>query len=224
MFQWLSRILYSILYLELISPRDPRFGRRKILKKDFFRTLHTAFLFLNSIRIKTHFHQPYPWSLFLFKTQRHSKRDLNFDFKDNPVVLTVAIRMNDIGVVGVLQDNGAVRGYGEKALGVQDAKKLRLHPVQFSEVAARIFYAASLLNRVPKYISVSGQDRSLDVISLPLQGLSAKPVFDPWKIEDYTRVLSWSCQLPYDKLYYPGKGVWTFLRDEGGKPKHIAFE
>jgi hypothetical protein len=223
-FQWLSRILYCILYLELITPRAPQFKRRKILKKEFFRMLHTVFLFLNSIRIKTRFHRPYPWSLFIFKTQKHPKKEFNFDFKDNPLLLTIAIRMNDIGIVGVLQDNGAVRSLGEQAIGIRDARKLELHPIQFSEVAAKIFYAASLINRVPKYITMSSVEKEMEVVALPLQGLSSKPIFDPWKNEDYARLLSWSSHLPYEQLYFPGKGVWTFLRDVGGKPKHISFD
>jgi hypothetical protein len=223
-FQWLSRILYCILYLELISPRDPRFKRRKIVKKEFFGMLHTVFLFLNSIRVKTKFHRPYPWSLFVFKTQIHPKKELNFDFKDNPFLLTVAIRMNDVGIVGVLQDNGAVGSLHDKSLGIDDARKLELHPIQFSEVAARIFYAASLINRVPKYMTISSPEKEMEVVALPLQGLSSKPVFNSWKIEDYARLLSWSCHLPAEQLYFPGQGILTFLRDEGGKPKHIKFD
>jgi hypothetical protein len=223
-FQWLSRILYSILYLELIMPRDPRFKRRKILKREFFRELRTAHLFLNSIRIRTHFHRPYPWSLFLFETQKHPNPMVNFDFKDNPLLLTVAIRMNDVGVVAALQDNGAVRNLGEKALGIQKARKLALHPIQFSEVVARVFYQASLLNRVPKYMSVSSPGGTMEVISLPVQGLSSKPVFDRWDIEQYARALGWSCQRPYEQLYFPGKGVMTFLYDERGAPKYIPLD
>lgn len=224
LFQWLSRIFYCVLYLELITPRHPRFRKRKILKKDFFRTLDTAFLFLNSVRINTKFHRPYPWSLFIFETQEHTSPEFNFDFKDNPYLLTIAIRMSNVGVVAALQDNGAVRMVGEKGIGIHYARKLRLHPVQFSEVAAKIFYAASLLNRVPKYITVSDSSENMEVVSLPLQGLSSKPVFERWEIADYARLLSWSCQIPYEDLYYPGKGVMTFLCDERGAPKRIPFD
>ena len=213
LFQWLARILYSILYLELITPRDPRFKRRKILKKEFFRTLETVFIFLNSIRVETSFHQPYPWSLFIFKTQKSADARLNFDFKDNPLLLTIAFRANDIGVVAVLQDNAAVKILGEHELGIHNARKLDLHPVQSTEVAAKIFYAASLLNRVPKYMNAASPDGKMSVVALPLGGLSSKPIFNPWKNEDYARLMSWSCQVPYEQLYYPGQGVWTFLQD-----------
>lgn len=224
LFQWLSRILYSILYLELITPRDPRFKRRKILKREFFKTLQTVHLFLNSVRIPTKFHRPYPWSVFLFKTQKHANPAFNFDFKDNPLLLTVAIRMNDVGVVAALQDNGAVRMLGQRVVGIRTTRKVVLHPIQFSEIAARTFYLASLLNRVPKYVSFFSSDRPMEVVSLPMQGFSAKPIFDPWVIENYARVLSWSCHLPYERLYHPGKGVMTFLHDEKGRPKRIPFD
>jgi len=224
MFQWLSRILYSILYLELITPRDPRFSRRKILKKDFFRTLETAFLFLSSVRVKTHFHKPFPWSLFIFKTQQSADVRRNFDFADNPLSLTIALRANDIGVVAALQDNGAVKALGEGALGIRDTKKLALHPIQFSEVTARIFYAAGLINRVPKYMTVSSPDGKMNVVALPLQGLSSTPVFNAWRDEEYARLLSRTCRIPYEQLYHPGRGVLTFLRDESGRPKYIPVD
>jgi hypothetical protein len=222
-FQWLSRILYGILYLELITPRDPRFKRRKILNKKFFELLESVYFFLNSVRVRTSFRQPYPWSIFIFKTQTHAKTELNFDFKDNPLLLAVAIRMNDIGIVAVLQDNGAVAMIQEKTIGIDKAHKLELHPVQFSEVAAKIFYLRSLLDRTPKYMTVESAEK-LDVVALPIGGLSGKPIFGPWKNEDLARFLSWSCHLPYEQLYFPGKGILTYLQDETGAPLHIPFE
>jgi hypothetical protein len=224
LFQWLSRILYCILYLELITPREPRFKRRKILKRDFFRRLETVFLFLNSIRVGTTFHQPYPWSIFIFKAQTSADRKLNFDFKDNPLALAIALRVNDIGIVGVLQDNGAVKMLEEKSLGIHSARKVHLHPVQFSEVAAKIFYAASLINRVPKYMNIASSDGTMNIVSLPLGGLSGKPIFEPWNMEHYARVMSWACQIPYEQLYFPGNGMITFLQDEKGVAKHIPID
>jgi hypothetical protein len=223
-FQWLSRILYSILYLEMITPRDPRFKRRKILKKTFFKSLETAYVFLNSIRIKTEFHEPYPWSIFLFKTQSHTDPQLSFDFKDNPIMFTIAVRMGDIGIVAALQENGALQTIEEQALGITHARALELHPVQFCELVARIFYAASLLDRVPKYMNVSSPDDTMHIISLPIGGLSAKPIFRDFDPEAYARLLSWSTGIPVEQLHFPGKGIWTFLHDETGVPKHMPFE
>ena len=206
-FQWLSRILYSILYLEMITPRDPRFKRRKILKKTFFRSLETVYVFLNSVRIKAQFHKPYPWSIFLFKTQTHSDAQFNFDFKDNPIMLTIAVRMGDIGIVAALQENGALQALEEESLGITHARALQLHPVQFCEVVARIFYAASLLDRVPKYMNVSGSDDDMHIVSLPIGGLSSKPIFRDFDPAAYARLLSWSTGIPVEQLHFPGKGL-----------------
>lgn len=223
-FQWLSRILYSILYLETITPRDPRFKRRKILKKTFFRSLETAYLFLNSVRIKAEFHKPYPWSIFIFKAQTHSDVKLNFDFKDNPIMFTIAVRMGDIGIVAALQENGALQTLEEESLGITQARALELHPLQFCEVAARIFYAASLLDRVPKYMSISGPNDEMHIVSIPIGGLSSKPIFGDFDPEAYARLLSRSTGIPVEQLYFPGKGIWTFLHDETGTPRHMQFE
>lgn len=64
----------------------------------------------------------------------------------------------------------------------------------------------------------------MEVVSLPLQGFSAKPIFDQWVIEDYAHVLSWACQLPYEQPYYPGKGMMTFLHDDKGRPTRTQFD
>jgi hypothetical protein len=224
-FQWLSRILYSILYLELITPRDPRFKRRKILKRTFFESLKTLFTFLNSVRIKTEFHQPFPWSIFLFRTQVHQDSRFNFDFRDNPLTYTVALRAGEIGIVAVLHDNGALTAMqDDPALGVTHAQQLELHPQQFQEIMARMSYAASLLNRVPKYMAISDPVDALYVVSLPIGGLSSKPIFDDWNPEAYAKILSLIMDIPLDQLYFPGKGVWTILHDETGAPVHIPFE
>jgi len=224
LFQWLSRILYCMLYLELITPRDPRFKRRKILKQAFFRTLETVFIFLNSIRVETTFLQPYPWSIFIFKTQRSRDIRRNFDFKDNPLSLTIALRANDIGVVAALQDNGAVKKYGDQALGIKFARKVDLHPVQFGEITARIFCAASLINRVPKYINIASANGKMNIMALPLGGFSSKPIFDEWKNEDFARFLAWSSHLPYESLYSPERGVRTCLHDDQGTPQYIPVD
>jgi len=48
--------------------------------------------------------------------------------------------------------------------------KRKLHPIQFYELAAKVFYEATLLNRTPKYMMVEF-NKAVQVIQMP-------PTFD----------------------------------------------
>ncbi len=139
-------------------------------------------------------------------------------------MLTIAVRMGGIGIVAALQENGALQGIEEQSLGITYARALDLHPLQFCEVVARIFNATSLLDRVPKYMNVSGPDGTMQIVSFPVGGLSGKPIFRDFEPETYARFLSWSTGIPFEQLYFPGKGIWTFLHNEIGKPAHMPFD
>ena len=72
----------------------------------------------------------------------------------------------------------------------------------------------SLRNRTPKYIMYEGKEY-LEVNSLPLGGLSSKPIYDDWIDAEYAKFLSSHCSINYDKAYESSSDkVWTFLHDE----------
>lgn len=219
LFIWLSKIMYELLYMELhlradrTKPHKGGIVRRKMFTQ--YRTLH---LFLQAAKVKTVFHKPYPWSIFLFRVQQYHDVHRNFDFKDHPLFVTIAIRMGDIGIIACLEDNGAQA----HALGriVAKIRKLQLHPVQFTELIAKHFYKASLLNRVPKYLSMKTKGE-LQVVSMPIQGQSNKPVFDDWNPRDYARMLSHYLQIRIDQILAPDGQVMTWLYNDEGKLKFM---
>lgn len=104
--------------------------------------------------------------------------------------------MNDIGLIGVLQDNGATADALERYL--RRLRRQPVNPIQFREAIARIFYSASLINRTPKYLMIS---KPPQILPMPLQGLSTKPVFDPWVPAQYAHWLSTFCGIPYEECY-----------------------
>jgi len=211
-FLWLSKIFYQVLYMELglLFDRSQK-SEGTIMSKQALEQYSTCHFFLQAIRIKVEFRKPVPWSIFLFKIQQYPEDRLNFDFRDNPLSLTIAIRMDDIGVIACLQDNHAhediFHDYFKKI------RRIALHPLQFNELIAMVFYKNSLLNRTPKYASIFQRDR-ISVFSLPLQGLSSKPIYDEWSQEEYAKYLSFHCGIPCELAYRPPDQVWSILFDE----------
>jgi len=211
-FQWLQKIYYQILYMELRLFFNPaRKGEGTIIDKDIIERYRMCHLFLQSIRIKTKFHKHHPWSIFIFQVQEYTKAKLNFDFRDSLSFLNIAIRMGNVGIIGCLQDNGTQERMFKDY--VKKFKKIKLHPKQFNELIAKVFYRESLRNRIPKYITVLGKN-CLDIISMPLGGLSSEPIYDEWSQENYAKFVSICCGLDYNQVYQPPDKVWSILYNE----------
>lgn len=221
-FQWLQKIYYQILYMELrllFNPAKKTEGT--IIDKETLKRYRMCHLFLQSIRIKVKFHKPYPWSIFIFKVQEYKENKLNFDFKDNLFFLTIAIRLGDIGIIGCLQDNNAqemmFKDYFRKI------RRITLHPFQFDEIIAKVFYKESLRNRTPKYIYMLGKDQ-LEVVSMPLGELSSKPIYDDWNQAEYAKFVSVFCGLDHSLVYQPPDKVWSILYNEKGKLRKLDIK
>jgi hypothetical protein len=76
-------------------------------------------------------------------------------------------------------------------------------------------------NRVAKYMTKlpDAGDPMMQVVSLPLGGLSSKPVYDEWHQDEYGRVLAQYTQIPFDVLYRPPDQVISWLYNEDGSVK-----
>jgi hypothetical protein len=114
--------------------------------------------------------------------------------------------------VACLQDGGAVRySFGTEH---DKYKKIALHPIQFAEATARIFYDLVRFNRVPKFILIEGNG-IVQVVMNPLGGLSGKPLFREGDMEEYAQVLAHCSRLPLEVVHpVPGK-VMSWLFDSG---------
>jgi hypothetical protein len=221
-FLWLQKIYYQILYLELRLLFDPaKSNAGTIIDKKTLSEYRMCHLFLQATRIKVKYHKPYPWSVFVLKVQEYDQKELNFDFKDNPFLLTIAVRMGDIGIIACLQDNNAQEYiFGDI---FRKIKKIPLHPMQFNELIAQAFYKESLRNRTPKYITLLGKNH-LEVVSMPLGGFSSKPIYDNWIQSEYAKYLSFFCRLDYNQVYKPPNKVWSILYDERQRLKKIDIK
>ena len=97
-----------------------------------------------------------------------------------------------------------------------------LHPAQFLELAAIIFYKASLFNRTPKFL-FGKEDGGIWVDQMLLGGMSRKPLYDDWNQEDFATVLSEVTGAPFDVVFDPPDRVRSWLHDDDGNALQFSF-
>jgi hypothetical protein len=185
LFQWAGKLLYGIIFNEIQAGIKMQHAQgdefnisQSIIHK--FSQLH---LMLQSINLPLQFEGFKPYSLFLFKVNNQEEV---FGYRDEINTLTFALRIKEFGLVICLQDNGANGRYHQEI--ADKIKDETLHPIQFEEFSARVYYSAYLFNRLPEYnILPVGDDIYLE--AMPLRGISNKPLFDDWVNRTYGQVL-----------------------------------
>ena len=212
---WLSKILYGVLYREHLLHFDRKTRvKGRLVPKTFLAKLLSFYLFLQAARVDMKFMGFFPASIFVFDVQVPQDVRIQFDFTDSPVFLAVACRLGGVGIIAALQDGGAQKVFWGKQM--TRFQSLHLHPTQFSELVTRVFYQASLFNRIPKYLTIETDGKYL-VHQMPLQGLSTKPIYDKGDVYTYARFLSVRTGYPLGQLYKAPDKVRTFLEDSKGK-------
>jgi len=189
-FQWISKIYYGLIFKELsllIDRQNPSKG--EIMTPELLKKYEDLHAFLQSIKNPINFQGFKPWSIFIVETIKYED-ERKFDYFDGLETFTFAIRMGSIGVIANLLDNGAQKQIGKEFY--KDLKGVKLHSIQFDELVAKVVYYSTLMNRVPKYISFLPKEKKEEtlIISLPLQGYTKTPIFDPWVTKDYAKILS----------------------------------
>ena len=198
--RWLCKILIGILVKETtlsLDQRDPSKG--KILPDDFLSEFAQAQLIMQSARKPTTFvslHGKYPFTLYRYRIERDDNLG-DFDLSTNLVGQSIAVRIGTIGAIFV-NDGGLQYKVGDKGPRGLDGRKL--HPIQFSEVAAWAHYKATLRDATHSYTTIETPEQ------LVINQMSVRPftntfvsqnqiqMFRPWEdiecanfIERYTR-------------------------------------
>lgn len=215
LFQWAGKLMYGIIFNEIQAGIRQQHAQgeafnmsQAILHK--FTNLH---LMLQSLNLPLVLEDFKPYSVFLFKVENETD---DFYYRDEINTLTFSLRINDFGLIICLQDNGANKLYHREVLEkIGDAV---LHPIQFEEVCARVFYSAYLFNRLPEYnVMEVGDDIYIEAMAL--RGMSSKPLFDDWMNKTYGQVLEnfwkpWGYLL-FEIIKNPEEPM-SFLFDENG--------
>lgn len=186
LFQWMAKLVYGVIYNDLIAERKRAFKRKiefklsPLLQKRFS-ILH---LMLQSLIVPMEFKGIKPWTIKIFKIK--ISKDI-FNYKDEPTNLNFSLGMNDFGIVACLQDNGAV-GESQKEI-VNKILDKTLHPVQFEELCGRFIYANYLLKEYAEYNIQAGEEKII-VESLPLSATENKSLSAPWDDDMFAQVLA----------------------------------
>jgi len=185
LFQWAGKMLYGIVFNEIQAGirQQHAQGEEFNISQSIIHKFSHLHLMLQSINLPVVFEDFKPFSLFLFKVDNP---DDIFGYRDEINTLTFSLRINDFGLIICMQDNGANAFYHREI--VEKIKDETLHPIQFEEFCARVFYSAYLFNRLPEYNILPVGDKTY-IEAMPLRGMSSKPLFDDWINKTYGQVL-----------------------------------
>jgi hypothetical protein len=222
LFLWLGKIFYGLLMREYFlraDRRDPRKGNivpRALL--DRYDLHHT---FLQAARLPTVFVPGVPATVVVFPLKCPAQASQHFDLRDSLQLMTISVRLGDVGILAALQDGRALQSL---ALEYENRfTKTPLHPLQFLELTSHFFYSASLLNRTPKFI-LAETPTGVQVHHLPLAGMSSKPVFDPWDQREYANTLSAFTGQPMTDVFESPDRVLSYLGDGKGEVPDLDLE
>ncbi len=184
-FYWVGKLVLGTIYYEINYALKSQYKggdafELSLALKQKFKNLH---IMLQAMVKPVIFEDFKPYSLFLFKVD-NAKNE--FNYRDEVNTLTFSLRIKDFGLIICLQDNGVNKNYHRKVFDKIDGKTL--HPIQFEECCAMVFYSAYLLNRLPDY-HVLPTDEAVFLEAMPLKGMSTKPIFDEWQNKIYAQVL-----------------------------------
>lgn len=215
LFQWAGKLLYGILFNEVQAGirQQHAQGLEFNISQSLIHKFSNLHLMLQSLDQPIRFENFQPFSLFLFKV--NNEADL-FGYRDEINTLTFSLRIKDFGLIICLQDNGINRSYHKEIL--EKIEGQVLHPIQFEEFNARIFYSAYLFNRLPEYNVLPAGD-TIFIEDMPLRGMSSKPLFDFWQTKTYGQVLEnfwkkWGYVLL--EIIKDPENPMSFLLDSGG--------
>lgn len=185
LFLWAGKIVYGIIFneLEAAIKQNQATGADFNMSQGLIHKFTALHQMLQAITSPITFDNFKPWSIFLCKV---NNPDDEFTYRDEINTLTFSLRMNDFGLIINLQDNGVNQQYHQQVWG--KIANQTLHPIQFEELCARVFYSAYLFNRLPQY-HIMPANNQIFIDAMPLQGMQAKPIFDEWQKKIYGQVL-----------------------------------
>ncbi len=219
---WMTKIFYGLMFKDLSLAADRLHPTGNTILDDqtlkHFAELHHV-LQVARQRVELTLGQA-PATVLVFRTLDTRESLLRFDYRDLLAPPFLAIRMGPVGLVACLLDWGAVGDLEIEKLGT--ARQLELHPTQFCEVAALCAHWLTRLNRVPKYLSVGGEGSPDQLITLPLGGMSNKPIFDEFDFETYAHLLALFTGNDLGRVWRrETEQVWSSLTTPDGTPLQV---
>lgn len=155
-----------------------------------------------------------PASLYRVRVDPTDQRFETFDFFDNLTTLGVGFRTGSLGLI-CLFDGGLHRRF--RSANWDFLNGHALHPVQFAELAARLFYDGTVLHEDATQVTYYWNEPIRTVVSQ----LHTPRDFDPYLAENHdpARLASFIAQhVAYDpaQILRPGGQTVSCLRDKNG--------
>jgi hypothetical protein len=142
-----------------------------------------------------------------------ARKEEQFDFLDDFLADCIAIRLGEVGIVADLLDT---RVHWDVAWPfLSKYLNIKLHPLQFRELAVQIFYKASLLDLEIEVTAEAKGPGSADIKLKPKSTNPENSLFRKWDYDEYAQKLSYYTGRPVDQIIC-GDTVWSWLHDESG--------
>ena len=210
LYQWAGKIFYGLLFRELSLDRDrsdPDGGG--ITSPDMMQDFGTLHGFLQSISRPMEFSNFFPGTVLVLGIEK-APGIAEFDYSDNFITMTFCMRMGSVGLISCLIDDEVIlRSLSDIFQAVEGA---RLHPIQYDELCAIVFYKASTLARAGGYVIATPPAGPSTVYKLP--GFSLMPVFGEWENQTSACFLAqfWAkWGVSYDEIYSPPDSIRSYL-------------
>jgi hypothetical protein len=183
LYLWAGKLYFGVLRKEIALAHDrARPGDGTIIALDVLRSFSELHLFLQGIRGEHEFPSDVPYSVLVCHLHDVGQ-PRNYCFRDSLHHMVVAIRMGEVGVIVALEDAGLVRDSYGRYVGAVAGRKL--HPIQFDELSAKVFYQLSLFDGRVTYITAKSQAGERPA-STHVHG---RGLVRPWSQEEFSQVL-----------------------------------
>lgn len=201
LFVWLSKVYYGLLILELnlVADRaDP--GAGNIMIPEWVERFKMHHMLMQVARGVVRW-QPnsFPASIFVFECQVPNDVRQTFDYRDSLYFPFLSIRIGNVGIIASLQDWGSMEHTIEIPM-FDAARRTVLHPQQWRQIHAMSLYTVSLFDRTPSHITLQ-RGPNIEIVTLPIAGLSGKPLFREFVLGDYAQALAEALEQPISEIY-----------------------
>ena len=211
LFQWLTKIFLGILYKEIFlrsdikNPKSEPIVDYKYLAKNFS-ILHFWLQTWSKYEIEVFV----PGSIFIFETVMGNNVSEQFDFFDNPQHKTLAIRLGAVGIIGDFLENG-IHFESTKDSILPVFENHAYSPIQFRELASKIFYKAYLLEVDTEVRMDIKKDGSLQCFLKYKIVAGDDNIFHEWHQREYAQFLSFYLGVPFEEIFKPPGYVLSWI-------------
>jgi len=218
---WAGKIFYGILRKELSLVGDRRNpGKGAIATEDTLSSFSNLHMFLQGARGRHQFNGEAPFTVLACNL--HDTK-YKFDFRDDLIQFALALRMGEVGIIVSFEDGGLIRD--SYASYVRDVAGRKLHPIQFTELYAKICYQLSLRQRPLTFLTDSHVDGET-IASTTM--ISASSPLDEWDQGQFAEILRFHLRAWLnDKMqveYRPPDLLSTWMVDPNGELLILPLE